>query len=218
MERLKTKLIVLLCVILPIIASAQKDDDNLKNKLAGLKGKVEKLTVKVDGKDVVFEDEEAEKLIRRLKVFYSMQDLDLYWFSDYDEFDVDGGDVMVYKFREDDDAEGSAKKKVKVDIDDGKKKVTVTNTKDGKEETKVYEGKEAEKFLNENEKEGKFKMHFDSADDGTIFFERFGYGVDNSGGHCCCCNGGMMKMHHGFPGVKGKKVIIKDFDEEEGKE
>ncbi|MBI1938033.1 MAG: hypothetical protein HYS25_07890 [Ignavibacteriales bacterium] len=210
MEKLKTKLIVLLCVILPVISSAQKDDDNLKNKLAGLKGKVEKLTVKVDGKDVAFEGEDAEKLVRRLKVFYSMQDLDLFWFSD-DE--IDGSNLMIYKFREDDDADGESTKKIKVDIDDGKKKVTVTETKDGKEETKVYEGEEAEKFLKGNEKEGKFRMHFDGEDDGTIFFERFGYGVGNYGCHCCCDR--MMKMHRGFPGVKEKKVIIKNFDEEE---
>lgn len=212
MKKLRTKLFVLICVILPVISSAQKVEGNLKNKLAGLKGKVEKLTVKVDGKDVVFEGEDAEKLVRRLKVFYSMQDLDLFWFSDNDDFGSDGGNVMIYKFREDDDAEGSAKKKVKVDIDDSKKKVTVTDTKDGKEETKVYEGEEAEKFLKENEKEGKLKMFFGGEDDETIFFEGFGYGFDNFRGDCCCC--GKMKMHHGFPGVKGKKVIIKEFDED----
>lgn len=210
MERLKTKLVVLLCVILPVISNAQENDNNLKNKLAGLKGKVEKLTVKVDGKDVVFEGEDAEKLVRRLKVFYSMQDLDLFWFSNDDEFDIDGGNLMIYKFREDDDEEGTAKKKVEVKIEDGEKKVTVTETKDGKEETKVYEGEEAEKFLKENEKAAMHKIFIDGGDE-AISFGR----LEDFGGHCCCRGGGMMKMHFGSPGMKGKKVIIKEFDTDE---
>ncbi|NMB81104.1 MAG: hypothetical protein GYA14_04745 [Ignavibacteria bacterium] len=194
---------------------AQDKKDDLDKKLDQLKGKVEKLTVKVDGKDVVFEGKEAESLAKKLRTFGKMPNM--VWLSDEDsEFEGKDGNVMMYRFNKlgkefKVGAVGEENKKVEVKIDDGKKKVTVTTTKDGKEETKTYEGEEAEKFLKENEKVGKFNIMVNDEDgmgDRMIFFNKK---LDDDNG-CCCCKG-RMSMKHLSPG-KGKKIIIEKIEKD----
>lgn len=63
-NQLKTAIIMLL-LVLGITINAQ--DKEAKDKLADLKGKVEKVTIKVDGKDVVFEGKEAERIAKLAK-------------------------------------------------------------------------------------------------------------------------------------------------------
>jgi hypothetical protein len=205
---------------LTILAQDKKDD--LDKKLDQLKGKVEKLTVKVDGKDVVFEGKDAEGLAKKLRAFGKMPNM--VWLSDEDgKFEGKDGNVIMYRFNKKGDefnveAKGDETKKVEVKIEDGKKKVSITTFKDGKEETKTYEGEEAEKFLNENEKDGKFKIMVDGepgTGDQMIFFNKK---LDDGDG-CCCCKG-RMSMKHFSPG-KGKKIIIEKIEKdskETGKE
>lgn len=194
---------------------AQDKKDDLDKKLDQLKGKVEKLTVKVDGKDVVFEGKDAESLAKKLRTFGKMPNM--VWLSDEDgELAGKDGNVMMYRFNKlgkefKVDAVGEENKKVEVKIEDGNKKVTVTTIKDGKEETKTFEGEEAEKFLKENEKVGKFKILVDKEPgmgDHMIFFNKK---LDDEDG-CCCCKG-RMSMKHFSPG-QGKKIIIEKIEKD----
>lgn len=193
---------------------AQDKKDDLDKKLDQLKGKVEKLTVKVDGKDVVFEGKEAEELVKKLKTFGKLPNM--VWLSDEEgKFEGKDGKVFMYRFNKkdgeiDDDTKGEENKKIEVKIENGNKKITVTTIKDGKEETKTYEGEEAEKFLKENEKGGKVKIMID--DDSKlgnhmIFFNKK---LDDNN-NCCCCKG---KMKHTQSG-KGKKIIIEKIEKDE---
>lgn len=206
--------IIFLFGIFSLTVLAQDKKGQLDSKLDQLKGKVEKLTVKVDGKDVVFEGKDAEDLAKKLRTFGKMPKM--LWLSEEDgELESEDGNVMMYKFRKKDGefdwtAKGEDNKKVEVKIVDGNKKVTVTTFKDGKEETKTYEGEEAEKFLKENEKVGKFKIMVDGdagARDHMMFFDRK---LDNDEDGCCCCRG-KMKMRHLSP---GKKIIIEKIEKD----
>ncbi|MDQ7816697.1 MAG: hypothetical protein RDU14_06680 [Melioribacteraceae bacterium] len=213
--------IIFLFGIFSLTILAQDKKDALNSKLDQLKGKVEKLTVKVDGKDVVFEGKDAEDLAKKLRAFGKMPGM--VWLSEEDgEFEGNDGNVMIYKFRNKDDkmdwtAKSDENKKIEVKIEDGKKKVTVTTFKDGKEEIKTYEGEEAEKFLQENEKAGKVRVMInkDGDEDNHIMFFNRKFDDDDN----CCC-GKRMKIRHFSPG-KGKKIIIekieKDVKEKESK-
>ena len=190
---------------------AQDEKDEMNSKLDQLKGKVEKVTVKVDGKDVVFEGKDAERLSKSLRLFSKTPRM--MWLSDDDEdFNFEGGNVLAYKFEDDDfdwkERDGD-KKKVEVKIEDGEKKVTVTTEKDGKEETKVYEGEEAEKFLKENKKEKGFKVFIGEGDDTNGDVISFNKRIHEDG--CCCDKRMHMKMPMHGKGIK--KIII----EKEGK-
>lgn len=205
--------IIFLFGVFSLTVLAQDKKDQLDLKLDQLKGKVEKLTVKVDGKDVVFEGKDAEDLAKKLRTFGKMPKM--LWLSEENgDLESEDGNVMMYKFRKKDGdfdwtAKGDDKKKVEVKIVDGNKKVTVTTFKDGKEETKTYEGEEAEKFLKDNEKAGKIKIMVDEDSDSKermIFFNRE---LDDDG---CCC-GKRVRIKHFSPG-KGKKIIIKEIEKD----
>lgn len=193
---------------------AQEKNNELENKLKQIKGNIEKITVKVDGKDVVFEGKDAEKLGHSLKLFSKVPKLA--WISEDDE-NLNGARVM--KFRIHDGADLSSKsgdqKKVEVKIEDGKKKVTVTTTKDGKEETKIYEGDEAEKFLKENKEENDIDVYLNSDEESegnVIFMKHFG---DDD---CCCCGKRMHKMRMPIHEKGTKKIIIEKIDKDEKKD
>lgn len=195
---------------------AQDKKVETDSKLDQLKGKVEKLTVKVDGKDVVFEGKEAEELVKKLRAFGKAPEM--IWLSDEDEeFEHEGGKVMMFKYdSKDKDFTVSDKddmdRKVEVRIVDGDKKVTVTTMKDGKEETKTYEGEEAEKYLNDNKKSGSFRIMIDKdkkAGDHIIYFDR--KNDDDS------CKGRMIRVGRRAPD-KVKKIIIEKIDKSEKEE
>lgn len=195
---------------------AQDKKVETDSKLDQLKGKVEKLTVKVDGKDVVFEGKEAEELVKKLRAFGKAPEM--IWLSDEDEeFEHEGGKVMMFKYdSKDKDFTVSDKddmdRKVEVRIVDGDKKVTVTTMKDGKEETKTYEGEEAEKYLNDNKKSGNFRIMIDKdkkAGDHIIYFDR--KNDDDS------CKGRMIRVGRRAPD-KVKKIIIEKIDKSEKEE
>ena len=227
-NQLKTALIMLF-LVLGVTLYAQ--DKEAKEKLADLKGKVEKVTIKVDGKDVVFEGKDAERIAKIVKatgeskafVFSTDEDeapgmkkrVKIYTSGGDSKFDVVTSDDFDWK------ADGD-QKKVKVEIKDGKKNITVTTNKDGKEETKTYEGEEAEKFLKDQGEDGKVK----------VFMKKIGEddceGEDHiimlnkkiGGGECgCCCKGGggmsHMKMMRGGKGNMMWKMMDDDSDENE---
>jgi len=76
--------------------------------------------------------------------------------SSEDEIEVEDGDenVLIIKTDKDmDDIDDGITKKVKVVVEDGNKKVTVTTKENGEEKTEVYEGDEAEEYLDKMDAE-----------------------------------------------------------------
>lgn len=252
-NQLKTALIMLF-LVLGITLNAQ--DKEAKDKLADLKGNVEKVTIKVDGKDVVFEGKEAERIATLAKATSGTK---LVQGIKIDEADIaqSGNLKKVEGFKLDESALSSAKKhvrifknggdkqftvissddldmkagenekKVKVEIVDGKKNITITTNKDGKEETKTYEGEEAEKFLKEEGGDGNVKVIVkklgddDCDSEGTDHMIFFNEKTDGGGCSCCCkssCKSGGMnhiKMMHGGKGKMMWKMMDDDSDEKE---
>lgn len=214
-NQLKTFLI-LLFFVLGISLNAQ--DKEVKNKIADLNGKVEKVTIKVDGKDVVFEGKEAERIAAMAKATSGKKIVQGF---KIDEADLAHSgklkEVEGFKLEEFDWTAKEDQKKVKVEIKNGKKSVTVTTNKDGKEETKTYEGDEAEKFLSKDAGDGGVKVIMKKIggddecenEDHMVFFEKE---IDKDGCTCCCKNSfknaskNHMKMMHGG---KGNVKIMK---------
>ena len=200
---------LILMGIFSLTLFAQDKKDDLSSKMKMLDGKVEKITVKVDGKDVVFEGKEAESLAKKLKMFSKAGNM-IWVTKEGDKTELNNGNVSLFKFKSDDgDDNVKENKKVEVRIDKEDKKVTVTTEKDGKEDTKVYEGEEAEKYLKEHEAGTKIEFKFKDGDDAdaNVFYFKSGDDDDN-----CCCYGKRMrhsrkmrmKMHDGG----AKKIII----------
>ena len=232
-NQLKTALIMLF-LVLGVTLYAQ--DKEAKEKLADLKGKVEKVTIKVDGKDVVFEGKDAERIA---KIAKATGESKTFVFSS-DENEAPGMKKRIKVFTSGSDSKCNVvtsddfdwkadgdQKKVKVEIKDGKKNITVTTNKDGKVETKTYEGEEAEKFLKDQGEDGKVKVFMkklgdddcedtecEDEDHVVMFNKQIG------GGECgCCCKGGggmsHMKMMRGGKGNMMWKMMDDDSDENE---
>jgi molybdopterin-binding protein len=184
----QTKLftIILLMMVSFIIVKAQdKKEDPLKTKLDQIKGKIEKLTITVDGKDIVFEGKDAEKLAERLKggmIHKRIRITD----DEGGMSEIEGDDAMMFHMKDEGDNPGDVKKNVKVEINDGKKKVTVTTTKDGKDEIKVYEGEDADKFLKEEKSAKRIKVMVDDEDMPMLNHRRM-MRMEGEDGCCCCC-------------------------------
>jgi len=108
-----------------------------------------------EGKETkeVFEGEEAEEFLKKSK---SNKHFNIEIYDDKDLEWVSEGDANIIFLSEETEDEGEVEKKVEVEVEDGVKKVTVTTTKDGKEEVKTYEGDEAEKYF---KKKNKKKSH-----------------------------------------------------------
>ena len=164
--------IILAVIFILLLSSSGFSQDSLKEKLDKIKGEIDKITITSGGKDFTFEGKEAEKLFDKMKadhlfvvnekgnkekiIIKSDDDSKIYAFGDDDDFLWFG----------DDDNTG-LNKRIKVEMNDGKKKVTVTTKENGEEKTKVYEGDEADEYLdkikNENNdfdiefKDGKMK-------------------------------------------------------------
>jgi len=131
-------------------------------------GKTKEITVDVedtDGKKVVivkkningketiekYEGEEAEMHMLKMKDEHGMK------------FISEDGDIHIIVKDDDDliwvsnDDDELMKKEINVEVVDGVKKITVTTTNDGEEKVEIYEGEEADKFL-ETEEHGDKKI------------------------------------------------------------
>jgi len=205
----------LFSIILIMVAPISFAQENLKEKISGISGNVEKITITAGGEEYTFEGKDAEKLFERIKshkksnshsfnineksegdektiIIKSLGDgdechelihngsNDLIWFEDESDSGfkkikiiTDGDEEEIFEFKSGDDEDlhwfGDSKnnmsKKMKIQIKDGVKKVTVTTVEDGEESTKVYEGEEADKFLEEMKSEHGEDMHIEFFDD-----------------------------------------------------
>jgi len=173
--------IFFIVIILLFASSTGFSQETLKEKLKKIKGDVDKITITAGGEEFTFQGDEAEKLFKNMKsktkhnnTFFVSKDGDENSKKIIIKMDDDSGiyefnegdDNDIVWFGDDDDLSGTSKR-IKVEMNDGKKKVTVTTKENGEEKTKVYEGKEAEEYLEKNKsdddafdiefKDGKFK-------------------------------------------------------------
>jgi len=157
--------------------------EKLNEKIKKIDGTVDKVTITSDGKDYIFEGAEAEQLFKKMK---SNNSQSFVWNSsddstkkkviildadrDEDMIEVESGaeNVVIVKIDGDfDDIEDGIQKKVKVEVEDGNKTVTVTTKENGEEKTEVYEGKEADEYIEKMKSEnGEINISVDESTDG----------------------------------------------------
>lgn len=157
--------------------------EKLNEKIKKIDGTVDKVTITSDGKEYIFEGAEAEQLFKKMK---SNNSQSFVWNSsddstkkkviildadrDEDMIEVESGaeNVVIVKIDGDfDDIEDGIQKKVKVEVEDGNKTVTVTTKENGEEKTEVYEGKEADEYIEKMKSEnGEINISVDESTDG----------------------------------------------------
>ncbi|MCX6152344.1 MAG: hypothetical protein NTX22_17595 [Ignavibacteriales bacterium] len=173
-NKIGVSIILFLIVGLMNVNVYSQSKKEIMEKLKKLDGDVNKITITSDKGEVSFEGKEAKKIfdllaskekVKSKKVIVISDDGDSSdtndqiscWQGDDEIIMFDDEDSLVDKFywkSKSDDMEGkNIEKKIKVDVVNGVKEVTVTTTEDGKEKVDVYKGEEAEKFLKDTEKE-----------------------------------------------------------------
>jgi hypothetical protein len=182
---LKTSVkIIITAMAIFILSPTGFAQENLTDKLSKIEGHVDKITINAGGEEFTFEGEEAEKLFNKMQsntkssnTFVVRVDEEggegtkkIIIKSDGDseeiyEFNTHEGDHAIW-FSDDDNLH-SLDKNVKVEIEDGKKKVTVTTTENGEEKTEIYEGEEAEEYLNKMKLEHGHEMLIEIDEDGN---------------------------------------------------
>lgn len=176
--------ILLGCLSLIFFLTNTNAQENLKEKLNKIEGSVDKITITADGKEYMFEGDEAEKLFNNLKrnsnhsfVWNTSEDksgkkkviiLDADADSDEIEIESDNDNIVIVKTDGDfDEVSDGIQKKVKVEVEDGNKTVTVTTKENGEEKTEVYSGKEADEYIEKMKAENKdFDISIESKTDG----------------------------------------------------
>jgi len=169
----------------PLVINANLNaQEKLNDKINKIDGEIQKITITADGKEYLFEGDEAEKLFKNMKRSSSHS---FVWNTSDDEstkkkviiLDADGEnevieieseDDNVYIIKKDRDMDSESDgitKKVKVEVEEGNKKVTVTTKENGEEKTEVYEGKEAEEYIEKMKAENKdFNISIEENKDG----------------------------------------------------
>ena len=169
--------------LLTIFKSAIAQNE-LDEKISKIEGLVDKISITADGKVYLFEGDDAKELFRKLKessshsFVYSISDEDslkkkiviINEEGDEEVIEIESKDDDVFIIKTDrdlDEVSGGIQKKVKVEVEDGNKKVTVTTKENGEEKTEVYEGKEAEEYIEKMKAEnGEFDISVDTNSDG----------------------------------------------------
>ena len=169
--------------LLTIFKSAIAQNE-LDEKISKIEGSVDKISITADGKVYLFEGDDAKELFRKLKessshsFVYSISDEDslnkkiviINEEGDEEVIEIESKDDDVFIIKTDrdlDEVSGGIQKKVKFEVEDGNKKVTVTTKENGEEKTEVYEGKEAEEYIEKMKAEnGEFDISVDTNSDG----------------------------------------------------
>ncbi len=176
MFELKTSVrFILLATAIFMSSSIGFAQEDLKDKLSEIEGHVDKITINAGGEEFTFEGEEAEKLFSRMQSNTKRSNTFIVRIDEEGgegikkiiiksdggseeiyEFKIDGGDHAVW-FSDDDNLQ-SLDKKIKVEFEDGNKKVTITTKENGEEKTEIYEGEEAEEYLDKMKSEHGHEM------------------------------------------------------------
>lgn len=172
---------VLLIVLVSFISNAQSD---LNKKLGDIKGKVDEIIIKSEGKEYKFNGEEAQKLFTSMKQDHKMKHF-AFWGDDGEKINLDSlindshfklkkmddtdSDIMVLMDEDNCDSiinvPGKINKKITVTDEDGKKVVSIVTNEDGKENIDVYEGKAADEYLKTMNNEKELNMNCNSDKD-----------------------------------------------------
>ena len=134
---------------------------DVNEKMKDINGEVNKITITTEKGEYTFEGEDAVQLFKKMKssgnsfVWHSGEKDGkkkiIFLDSDNEEHYIEvfgGDDEDVIVINEDIEGEiDGMHKKVKVEIEDGNKKVTVTTKENGEEKTEVYEGNEADEYI-----------------------------------------------------------------------
>ena len=169
--------------LLTIFKSAIAQNE-LDEKISKIEGSVDKISITADGKVYLFEGDDAKELFRKLKessshsFVYSISDEDslkkkiviINEEGDEEVIEIESKDDDVFIIKTDrdlDEVSGGIQKKVKVEVEDGNKTLTVTTKENGEEKTEVYSGKEADEYIEKMKAENKdFDISIDSKSDG----------------------------------------------------
>ncbi len=165
-----------------IIINSAFGQNDLNDQLKKIDGKVDKVTITADGKVYTFEGSDAETLFKKMK---SSKSHSFVWNSDdsnskkviildadgdEDAIEVEGEDdnVFIIKSGKDNsDVDEGMSKKIKVEVENGEKTVTVTTKENGEETTKIYTGDEADEYLDKMKSENDdFDIQIKSDKDG----------------------------------------------------
>lgn len=147
-----------------ILIPSQFAQEKLKDKLDKIDGSIDKITITSEGKEYLFEGNDAEELFKMIKrksshnfVWNTSDDdkskkkviiLDSDGENEVIEITGEGDDDIIIKKHKDFDSDiNGITKKVKVEVENGNKIVTVTTKENGEEKTEVYEGQEADEYL-----------------------------------------------------------------------
>ena len=175
----KTLFVITLILIPFFLSNAQTEESKTKDKIKNIKGEIEKITIVADGDEHVFSGEEAAELFEKIKsgkhknVTVKVLDRDgddekNIWVvkgDDHINLTTVIEDEYEFEFEEEGEEGDKVNKEIKVEIEDGEKRVEVTTTKDGKETTEVFEGEEAEEFLKNSKHDKKFNIKiYDDSD------------------------------------------------------
>lgn len=169
-------LTILLLFVQSVMVIRAQENINLDKKLKKIKGDIEKIIIKTSDDEIVFEDEEAEHLLNKLK---SSKKYKLEWVSEDDDdtgednifiFKSDSGKHIIKKIIQTDHEnivlDGDSVKNINVEVEEenGEKKVVITKTINGQESVEEYHGEEAEKKLKELNDEGNIVIDIDVED------------------------------------------------------
>jgi hypothetical protein len=180
------KTAIILLFIAALSVNAQKKE---KPGVKDVKGKAEKITIKTDKGEFVFEGKEAQEILKKLKTGNRKS----VWFSETGgddgstyvvNIDDIASDVLVslakennFTWETEDEEDGKKiERKINIEEENGVKKLTITTTEDGEEKTETYEGAEAEEYLEKMKEENKLKVF--SKDGGS----RFAFFFDSDSG------------------------------------
>lgn len=174
-----------LSIFISLIFSSSFLAQDVNERMENIDGEVNKITITTEEGEYTFEGEDAARLFKKMKssansfVWHSAE-MDgkkkiIFLDSDNEEHHVEiyGGDDedVIIISEDDDDAMNEMHKKVKVEIEDGNKKVTVTTNENGEKKTEVYEGDEADKYIKEMKEKhgGDMDIYIEkNADDGKV--------------------------------------------------
>ena len=172
------------CLTFMLIFTTSNYAQDIDEQLKQIDGTIDKITVVSDGEEYIFEGEDAQKLFKRMK---SSKSQSFAWHTSDDGstkkkivfvekdgnkevIELDGEDEDVFIIKSDDDFDwetDGTQKKVKVEIENGEKKVTITTKENGGETTEVYEGEEADEYIEKMKSENDdFDIEIKSDKDG----------------------------------------------------
>jgi hypothetical protein len=178
-----TFFITSLFFLLTIFKSGIAQNDS-EDQIKKIEGTIDKITITSDGKEYIFEGKEATELFEKMKssssesfVWTSIDDdktkrkvIILNSDGDKEVIEIEGEDedaIVIKADKDFDSIDNGITKKVKVEIEDGDKKVTVTTKENGEETTEVYEGNEADEYIEKMKSEnGDINISVDENTDG----------------------------------------------------